>query len=262
MKYRISIICSYNKKDILESMLLPSLDKQEDVGIELSLIESSKENFKSAAAAYNKAVKETSSDFIVFVHQDISLIDTKLLYKVCEYLSKNNQTIVGLNGATYKNKKPIIYSNIYHGILNKTMGVRIDEPVEVETLDECFIAMKKDVLEDVIFDEMVCDGWHFYAVDFCLSAKIIGYRSYVLPHIAQHKNIIEMPNYMYTSGILGRDFYDIAKKVREKHKNNYKIINAPCAYYSTNRTRFMFFYYTMILRMKVKSNVRKLSFRL
>lgn len=36
------------------------------------------------------------------------------------------------------------------------------------------------------FDEAVCDGWHLYAVDYCLSVAELGFGIYAIPKSVHH----------------------------------------------------------------------------
>ena len=72
MKKNIAVICCCNNEAIINNMLLSSLDIQEDISIERFII---RQAFDSASAAYNYAIDHTSSEYLVFVHQDIAFND-------------------------------------------------------------------------------------------------------------------------------------------------------------------------------------------
>ncbi len=65
------------------------------------------------------------------------------------------------------------------------------------------------------FDEEVCDDWHLYAVDYCLSVEKLGYNAYVIPMYVYHRSPRDsMPQGCHS--ILGKLF--------KKHKQHYERI--------------------------------------
>jgi hypothetical protein len=61
-------------------------------------------------------------------------------------------------------------------------GREISDPTEVQTVDEfCFI-IPSEVFSQEELSERICDGWHLYAVEYCLRIKQdTDYKVYVLP---------------------------------------------------------------------------------
>jgi hypothetical protein len=64
-------------------------------------------------------------------------------------------------------------------------GHPLAAPAEVQTLDECVLAMRRDVWRRLPFDESL-GGWHVYGVDACLRARGAGLRCYALPLFVHH----------------------------------------------------------------------------
>ena len=85
----LSIICVFNKEEILNKYLLSSLSKQSFQDYEIILIDSVKMNFKSAAKALNYAVNLAKGEVYIFVHQDIKFLSDDVLNKI-------NGVMVGL----------------------------------------------------------------------------------------------------------------------------------------------------------------------
>ena len=94
-----------------------------------------------------------------------------------------------------------------------------EKPVEVQTLDECLLIIPRPVFRKLQFDEKLFDGWDCYGTDYCLSAKELGYKAYVIPISCSHSCL--------------RGSYDLwefkslhkyQKITYKKHKKKYKII--------------------------------------
>lgn len=229
----ITIVCCYNDKEMLYSMLLQSLQKQLGV-FNIIEINAYNFNFKSAANAYNEVLKcpkkygfDEISEYLLFVHQDIYLEDCEFLLKIEKKLKSLPQSILGLAGITKEGK---VYSNLKYRNTNQFITNRqLSDQLEVESVDECCFALSKQLWENVRFDETVCYHWHLYAVEFCYNAKkLFGSKSYILPYSCFHKyssdNGLETDSY----------FLNTMWKLIKKHKNHFNKIFAPCYIVSTN----------------------------
>ncbi|MBR6771524.1 MAG: hypothetical protein IKM28_09920 [Lachnospiraceae bacterium] len=259
---KISIFCCWNKEEILNSLLLPGLNRQKDVEFDLHLIYCGKgEGWKSAAQVFNYHIDQAASENLLFVHQDLELKEDSALASVIEELEAKPKGIFGLVGARAEGKTRQVFGNVYHGIMNVNSGCSISCVTSADTLDECFVAMKKAVFMELKFDEINFDGWHFYAVDLCLRGKKKGFASYVLPLKSQHKNILEMPGYLLHAGTYPKEFYHYARVARRVHKGEYKRIVGSCCNYPTDLWGFYFSYYIpRVSKAKLRRFFRKISF--
>ena len=84
----------------------------------------------------------------------------------------------------------------------------------MQTLDECLFIIPQNVFKILKFDEEVCDDWHLYAVDYCLSVKNLGYEVYVIPLSGHHKS---------QGNSLSKEYYATLRNLLKKH-SNYDII--------------------------------------
>lgn len=219
----ISIVTVYNNKEILDEYLIKSLNEQ-SVDYDLILVDNSTGKFSSAAAALNHGAGKTSGNYIAFIHQDVSF-DSEFLHELEEtILGIDNLGIAGLAGVS--EDTPGVISNIKQGESLELVGKnRIENPTKVQTLDECLIVIPKSVFDILKFDEVTCDDWHLYGVDYSLSAINQRYDSYVLPLSIHHRS----PGYSMSEG------YDVTlKKLLKKHKKNYKMIYTPLGNYNTS----------------------------
>lgn len=218
----ISIICVYNNEDSLENYLLNSL-KAQNIDHELILLDNSDGRFKSAAEALNYGGNRANSDYLMFVHQDFQLDSGKWIKEAGEIME--NLDNVGVAGVAGKYDRNMI-SNITTGVPPVLAGpIQIKEPRKVQTLDECLVIIPKKVFDEIHFDEFVCDNWHLYATDFCLSAQKAGYDVYVIPLGGYHAS----PGYSFSP----EAYYSTLKKLVKKYKGDYKWIYTSTGSWST-----------------------------
>lgn len=235
----ISIICVYNDESITGDWLLKSL-KDQTVEFELIKIDNTKGAFKSAAEALNYGGKKAKGKYIMFVHQDVNLISNLWLENAEKILdSISDLGIAGVAGmreikvlGIHKVGTVPIENGIgviYHGLGKEPWrcNKNFQEPVEVQTLDEQVLIIPRDVFENLKFDGKICAGWHLYGVDYCLSVKQIGFKSYVLPLPVCHLSTGPLTE------PLSESYYVTLNRIIEKHKKE-KIIYTTCGLWYTN----------------------------
>lgn len=218
----ISIICICNNRRMYNNYLLPSLAKQRNCNYEIIRIDNEKNEFSSAIAAFNSVIKEAKGEHLMFIHQDVALEDDLFLSKVQTYMDTyNNVGIAGVAGA----KEKTIYSNIYHSLPRVLVSdVRLDDVVEVNGLDECLFIISKETILKYPFDELTCNNWHLYAVEYCYQMKKLNKSVVVLPLDAYHASYGDFMNDGY---------YDSLVNVAKKH-NEFKTIDTTLRSWSTN----------------------------
>lgn len=209
----ISIVCVYNDEKKLNALLLKSL-KNQTSHYQLILVDNTNNEFKSAAAALNSGAEKANGNYIMFVHQDVDLLSDRYLEEIEPMLKTlPNLGVAGVAGKSSRNKS--VMTNICQGIPPRPGGeLKISEPTKVQTLDECLVLIPRSVFNEIKFDNLVCDNWHLYAVDYCLTVKKIGLESYVIPSNIYHESM----------GTLSIDYYLSLSKVLKKHRSNYSFI--------------------------------------
>ena len=198
----ISVICVYSDEWILRNCLLKSLSEQKN-DFELITIDNTENRFKSAAQALNWGGKQAAGDYLMFIHQDVDLCSDSWLTSTEALLdSLPDLGIAGVAGirerdATLKeryrnvgNQGPLGRRRnfITQGPQKEQWGTPIRLPEPVQTLDECLIIIPRSVFNILQFDEVTCNNWHLYAVDYCLSIKTRGFGVYVLPKYVHHQS--------------------------------------------------------------------------
>jgi hypothetical protein len=230
----ISIICVYNNESILRDYLLKGLECQ-TVRFELIKIDNTKSTFKSAAESLNYGGKKARGKYIMFAHQDVVLSSNSWLEDIENCLdSIPNLGIAGVAGVREgKNHKDFEFvTNIKDGIPPKNPGnVFPHNPEKVQTLDECTVIIPNYIFEKIQFDEINCNGWHLYAVDYCLGIKKLGLDSYVIPMALYHRST-GVENHFPFLELYPSGYYQTLGKVLKKHKI-YEKIYTTCGMWST-----------------------------
>jgi hypothetical protein len=240
----ISIVCVYNNERLLADFLLDSLHRQ-TVHYELITIDNTEKQFTSAAQALNCGGRKARGNYIMFVHQDIRLCSNEWLNDAETMLdSLPNLGVAGIAG---RRGGGCILANLTNGTPPTAAGTQIGaEPVAVQTLDECLVIVPRGVFNVLQFDEITCDGWHLYAVEYCVSSTLLGFALYVLPFYTYHASegasstptelvdrlISHCP--MTVPTFLPKEYYLALKKVLKKHKNNVSKIHTVFGDWSTS----------------------------
>jgi hypothetical protein len=220
----ISIVCTCNNRAVLDNYLMEGLNIQ-SIEYELIVVEDKKTDFKSAAEALNHGGNRARGDYIIFAHQDIRM-DTKDWLKDMEDMLQKlpNLGIAGVAGKSEDIDE--VLTNVKHGDQPHLAGQTIKEPLKVQTLDECLLIVPKKVFDGLKFDEVTCDGWHLYGVDYCLMIKDLGLDVYVLPLMITHKS---------SGDPYAGEYYRILGRLFKKHGKNHKIIHTTVSDWNTSK---------------------------
>lgn len=209
----ISVICVYNNKEQYEKQLLNSL-KIQMCKYELVAIDNTESKFSSAAEALNYGASKSKGDFLVFMHQDLTLKTPNELERITNFcMSLPVGSIVGAVGVREK-------SSVYYG--NWTSGVKYTSdivntylsPIEVDAIDESVICMSRKTWERHHFNEILCDSWHMYAVETCLWNRKNNGKIYVYPLQMHHYshgsiNLSYMKTFIKIADYYSKDFHYI-----------------------------------------------------
>jgi hypothetical protein len=176
----ISVICVYNDDECLERCLLSSLRGQ-TARHELVAVDNRDGRFRGAAEALNWGARRATGGWLMFVHQDISLLSPDWLARAEEILGRGAPSgWVGIAGMTED-------GNFRGFLLDRAqlLGAPFAEPAEVQTLDECVLIRRRQEEGHAYFDEGM-PGWHAYGVDACCRALREGQKNYVISLPVRH----------------------------------------------------------------------------
>jgi len=234
-----SIICVYNNENILNEYLLKSLSIQNN-DYELILLNNSNNTFKSASEALNYCGSLANREYLIFSHQDISFNSPNFLNDLSSIIcSLDKFGAVGVAGRTAEGT----YSNIKHGLEPSYAGdYRILEPLSVQTLDECFVVIPKDIFRLFKFDPITCQNWHLYVVDYCLNIKRNNNDVYVIPIDLYHRS----KGYSMSIG-----YYLTLNTISNKYRNDFNYIFCIGGSWSTNSS---IWWQLLVKKIKHKKN--------
>ncbi len=238
----LSVVCVFNNRGILEDYLLRGLSNQ-TVACDLHLMDNTSGRFESAARALNLGASQATGKYVVFVHQDIDLLSARTL----ENLEKTLDELphMGIAGVAGKRKEREMLSNITNGTpptpAGGERGVRISVPTRVQTLDECLFAIPRTVLQQLRFDEQVCDNWHLYAVDYSLEVHGLDLEAYVVPLEIYHRS---------TGRSVSSDYYRSLFRLLRKHGKRYRWIHTTMGSWRTGFIWICVYYIAAMLKSK------------
>jgi len=188
----ISFIVAVNNRGVLNANMLSSPIFNNNDSFDIII----QEGYKSAAKAYNNAINKSKNDLLVFVHQDVYFpgkwVDD--LFRAVSYLDSKDPEwgVLGCIGAS---KDGTVVGNVYSSGLGTILGDKFDRPVQVQTLDEIVLIIKKS--SGLRFDEDL-PSFHLYGTDICMNAFFNNRQSYVIPAFCIHnsnKNMYYPPEY-------------------------------------------------------------------
>lgn len=240
----ISIICCFNNEEMLENMLLESLKKQ-TLPYELITLDNSKGEYPSAAIALNEGAKKSSGDYLMFVHQDVELLERDFLVNMVDVINsyKNEEVILGVAGVKDSSGT---YSNIIHGVNKVSAGTQIRIAEQMQTLDEVLLFMRKSVFENLLFNQTLCEGWHLYGVELCLRANMVGIKPVVIPSRIYH----------FSAGKIDSRFVKTVIRIAWNYRRDYNVIFSTCAVVGTSYVGILYYIFKVIM-IKFYINVVK-----
>jgi hypothetical protein len=170
----VSLGAAVNDREVLATCLAHSPDV---AARRMSL--ATYEGCRSAAEAYNRALDGSAADVVLLVHQDVYLPagfhDHLLAQLEALAAADPDWAVAGVIGI---DPEGVVRGQTWSSGIGALVGEPVDGPVEVVTLDEVFLAVRR--ASGVRFDETM-PGFHLYAADAVQAARARGQRSYVLP---------------------------------------------------------------------------------
>lgn len=239
-KYYCTIIVISNKENVLEEYK-KSLQIQKNVDYQLIVIDNTKNQYKSARKAFNSVLAQAYYEMVIFSHPDIRFMSENALFEILQMVEKiNNFGVIGIAGCQ-AGKNWAILSNIIHGDEKREAGKKIEQAIEVQTVDECFFIMKKKIIQELKFTDE--DGWHLYAVEQSLRMLDKGRKNYIVPAEIWHLSDGRSLEPAYMKGL---------EKIISKYRNNVEYINTTVKQWKTRGVEAYWYrkYYYMKQIMK------------
>lgn len=185
MGTKCSLITMYNDKTIAREFE-ENLATQQEIDYELISIDNYSREYASIREAYNEAFQKSCGEYIVFLHPDIRFLANRALADIihrCEEIKDFG--VVGIAGAAPgKRGERVVYSSIVHGENKVNPGELICDAKEIQTVDECLFIVKREVFARIGFAKK--EGFHLYAVEYCLDMILEGRTNYAVPAQVWH----------------------------------------------------------------------------
>ena len=145
---------------------------------------------RSLCEGYNRGIRRATGEILVLSHDDVEIVTPDFAAKLLAHLKDHD--LVGIAGTTRLIGGNWIDAGWPH--LHGQIGSQIHKPGSLvvtayqidgaiapgaQALDGAFLAMRREVFDQVQFDEKTFDGWHLYDLDFAFSAHLAGLRTAV-----------------------------------------------------------------------------------
>lgn len=201
---------------------------------ELILIDN-RDNKYNIFTGYNYGVSQSTTNTIVFIHEDVRFKDSKWLSKLNTVLSGDVGTVGVIGSKTLKknltwwdSEKQHRYGKIIHGDRNiVTQLEKVSQNgVEVVSVDGVFLATTRSCFNSVGgFDTHTYEGFHLYDIDYCVACRAKGYKVKVVDILIQH---------LYTGNWEKDSSYFKSRVYFWNKVNNSKILTAAIQLEETN----------------------------
>lgn len=183
--------------------------------------------YANAGKAYNEAMRLSTADVAVIVHQDVYLpaawsTRVRSILKNLEVVDPD-WAVLGLYGVT-KAQRHVGY--VWSSGLNRILGEPFEAPMPVDSVDELLILLRRS--SGLQFDENL-PGFHLYGTDIVQTAFATGFSAYAIcaPVIHNSRSIQYLP----------RSYLDSHDYVRNKWRHQLPIQNCVAAIVNSPVTR-------------------------
>ena len=149
---------------------------------------------KSLCEGYTRGLHQSTGRYLIFSHDDIEFVIGGVAPLLRQHLAQYD--IVGIAGTTklidgewISAGDPncfglVIYPEGVGQFVVKCFGGGDLSVPNVQALDGCFLACRREVAESIGFDAITFDGFHLYDVDFTFGAYLKGFRLAVCRDLA------------------------------------------------------------------------------
>jgi len=225
----LSIICPTNDKSKCERWLLPSLARQDFRDFEVVLVDTNESRVGSAAEALNVGAAKAKGDYLVFVHHDVELLDSRELRRLVESLKGRDFLVAGAAGTCSVSGKPWrkhTITNLVHGEQREHPGnsTRISDATPCETLDECLFVVPRSVWMARPFP-VFYPSWHLYAVEYALWANV-----------RRKGSVLAVPLNLWhhsSGGSFNKSYYGALRVLSRMYRKDYSVLHTPIAAWPT-----------------------------
>jgi len=139
----------------------------------------------SLTQVYNKGLKESVNDIVVFMHDDLILETSNMTPKIVKLFEKHSDYgIIGIagtdkltSGMWWQNRENMfgVVGHIHEGkrhVNHYSKGVFNDVLKDVVIVDGLFFIVRKSLLKKEFNEQF--EGFHFYDISFCVENQFEG----------------------------------------------------------------------------------------
>jgi hypothetical protein len=187
------VICS--KKPKIADELVKNINNTIGLDYEIIVV-LDRDSEHSIFSAYNKGIKQSKFDFVCFIHDDIFFHSNDWGKTIVQHLMDDHDGFIGIAGGTMLPRVPAPWSfgpHFKHFIQSEKHSKKtefhylgdFDEKhyKSVVFLDGVFLACKKELFNNLSFDEKSYHGFHCYDQDICMQASVLGFENRVIDNI-------------------------------------------------------------------------------
>jgi hypothetical protein len=175
-----AVVVAVNNETVLKDSLLRSPDMP---SVREVLVQ---RGCSSAGQAYNSGVKASTSDVIVFAHQDVYFPQGwfgSVARSITAISAKDpDWGVLGVFGISLSGAE---VGHLYSTGLRRVLGCPFEGPLEVGCLDEVVLVVRRS--SGLQFDEKL-PGFHLYGADICLEARRKGLKCYAISAFCVHNS--------------------------------------------------------------------------
>ena len=140
----------------------------------------------SLCEGYARGYERSRGDFLIFSHDDIEFVTPDVASRLEGHLVQFD--VVGIagtkkliDGVWTTTGDPYCFLLVVYPEAGNQFSVRYAGagPLcvsNIQALDGCFLACRREVVATVGFDSSTFDGFHLYDLDFTFHAYLLGYR--------------------------------------------------------------------------------------
>ena len=220
---KISCIVCSRSNDITE-VLKQNIESTIGCSYELIIIDNSYNKY-SIFAAYKKGQQIARGEVLCFMHEDIIFHTYKWGEYVNDYFQKHTEAgLIGVAGSHFLTRIPSVWwdteicsANLIQGsFVDKTYSTTLisndhykSNPTKVAVVDGLWMCMRKEMMNYVIWDDTLFNGFHGYDLDLSLQVWKSGYEVHVVWDILiEHKSMGKVSKDLYkTYDVLWNKWY-------------------------------------------------------
>ena len=208
------IICSRNP--IISEDLKQNIESTIGTNYEFVVVDNSLNNY-SIFAAYNKALTIAKGDLLCFMHEDILYRTNNWGQKLESYFNAYERVgMVGVAGGHYLPDMPAAWWDTEMRSGQLLQGSVVDgeykiieeeswleyksNPTRVVSVDGLWMCFRKELFNDIRWDDHVFNGFHSYDTDISLQVWKAGYEVHIFWDILiEHKSVGKAQTEFYNS---------------------------------------------------------------